>query len=98
MGRGSRRNPGQDAKTAARCIPHARGAVIRDNLFLPVIEQSHRRQAGMGAGEYVHSGPGENIGAPVMLSRIIQRGGVKAPARQRFGIAVDDADLTFPTR
>jgi hypothetical protein len=92
MGRWRRGNPGQDAEVAARCVRHTGGAIVGDDPCPVEIVRPHCRQAGMRAGKYVHVGLRERVDAPVVLARITQRGHIEAPARERLGISVNDAD------
>ena len=56
------------------------------------IEATQGGQAGVGTGEDIDPGGGERGFDPVALGGIVQRGGVEAPAGERLGVAMDDAD------
>ena len=58
----------------------------------PQLEAAANRQAGVGAGKAVNIGRAKRLFEPRQRHRIIQAVVRKAPAGERFGVAVNDAD------
>ncbi len=93
MRRGRRRDAGDDAAAVAFEIRHAGRAIVDDRQPPAAeIEIAQRRQAGMGAGKDVDLRRAMHVGEPVAPFWIVEFVLREAPAGQRRGVAMHDAD------
>ena len=79
-------------KRVSRAFGMPAAPLLATSLIPAEVVAPQNRQAGVRAGEHIHLDFGEGFGAPGLFFPIIQRGDIEAPARQRIGIAVQDAD------
>ena len=74
-------------------IRHAGGAVVDDGEpAVRQVEVAQRREAGVGRGEHIDARGTAHVVEPGRVRRIVERVVREAPAGERRGIAVHDAD------